>query len=142
MKDATSFHSTLQNNIDCYLETNPADVLKKWADDNWQADPNVETDESCLKYLALVLLDAIESRARKIVLEIGCPALVVSQDDEHILPPAPESILARSLEILRDICGMEGARAQGTLALGIRNDSLELKIEKSEALHQIFLPAL
>jgi hypothetical protein len=73
---------------------------------------------------------------------MGCPALLVSKDKEHMLPAAPESILARGLEILRDICGMEGSRAQGALVLGIRNDSLELKIEKSEAIHIIHLPNL
>jgi hypothetical protein len=37
---------------------------------------------------------------------------------------------------------MEGARSKGTLSLGIRNDSIELEFEKSEALHIIYLPRL
>jgi hypothetical protein len=141
MKSSSNHHSALQALIDCYLETNPSKTLNNWADSNWKLDPNVDTDESCLKYLALVLLDAIESRANKIVLEANCPVLVVSEDKEHMLPAAAESILARGLEILRDICGMEGPVSKGTLSLGIRNSSLELKIEKSEAVHIIHLPA-
>ena len=58
-----------------------------------------------------------------------------------MLPAAPESMLARGLEILRELSGMEGATAKGVLSLGIRNDSIELTIEKSEALHIIRLPA-
>jgi hypothetical protein len=50
-------------------------------------------------------------------------------------------MLARGLEILRELSGMEGATAKGILSLGIRNDSIELTIEKSEALHIIRLPA-
>lgn len=142
MKDTSSAHLSLQNLVDCYLETNPEDALKRWADNDWKVEKHEDTDEFCLKYLALVLLDAIESRAHKIVLERGCPVLIAGQGSEHMLPAAPESLAARGLEILRDICGMEGTRAQGTLCLGIRNNSLELRIEKSEALHIIYLPAL
>lgn len=142
MKDASSAHLALQNLISCYIETNPAEALQNWADKNWKVESYEDMDEACLKYLALVLLDAIDSRAEKIILEKGCPALVVKKGAEHMLPAAPESILARGLEILRELCGMEGATAQGTLSIGIRNDSIDLAIEKSEALHIIKLPAL
>ena len=141
MKDATSAHQSLQNLISCYIETNPAEALKSWADKNWKVESFEDADEVCLKYVALLILDAIDSRAEKIVLEKGCPALVVKKGSEHMLPAAPESMLARGLEILRELSGMEGATAKGVLSLGIRNDSIELTIEKSEALHIIRLPA-
>ena len=141
MKDATSAHQSLQNLISCYIETNPAEALKNWADKNWKVESFEDADEACLKYVALLILDAIDSRAEKIVLEKGCPALVVKKGSEHMLPAAPESMLARGLEILRELSGMEGATAKGVLSLGIRNDSIELTIEKSEALHIIRLPA-
>ena len=142
MKDASSAHLSLQNLISCYLETNPAEALKSWADRNWKVESHEDVDEASMKYIALLILDAIESRASKIVLEKGCPALVAANDSEHMLPAAPESILARGLEILREITGMEGATARGNLSLGIRNDSIELTVEKSEALHIIRLPSL
>jgi hypothetical protein len=141
MKDATSAHQSLQNLISCYIETNPAEALKSWADKNWKVESFEDADEACLKYVALLILDAIDSRAEKIVLEKGCPALVAKKGSEHMLPAAPESMLARGLEILRELSGMEGATAKGVLSLGIRNDSIELTIEKSEALHIIRLPA-
>ena len=141
MKDATSAHLSLQNLISCYIETNPAESLKSWADRNWKVESFEDADEACLKYIALLVLDGIDSRAEKIVLEKGCPALIVKKGSEHMLPAAPESMLARGLEILREISGMEGATAKGILSLGIRNDSIELTIEKSEALHIIRLPA-
>jgi hypothetical protein len=142
MKDVTSAHLALQNLISCYLETNPSDALKSWADSNWKIEKHEDADEASLKYLALVVLDAIESRAQKIILEKGCPVLIAGPGAEHMLPAAPESMLARGLEILREMCGMEGARSKGTLSLGIRNDSIELEFEKSEALHIIYLPRL
>ncbi len=142
MKDTGSDHAKLQGLIDCHLEINPKDALTQWADNDWKLDENVDSDEACLKYIALVLIEALENRAQKIVMEMGAPVLVVAAEGEHMLPAAPESILARGLEIMRDICGMAGARATGKLALGIRNDSLELDIEKSEALHIITFPPL
>lgn len=142
MRDVTSAHLALQNLISCYLETNPADALTSWADAGWKSSSNEDTDEAGLKYLALVVLDAIESRAKKIILEKGCPVLIAAPGSEHMLPAAPESMMARGLEMLREMCGMEGARSKGELSLGIRNDSITLEIEKSEALHIIYLPSL
>jgi hypothetical protein len=69
MKDTTSAHLSLQNLISCYIETNPAEALKNWADKNWKVESYEDIDEACLKYIALVVLDAIESRAEKIVRE-------------------------------------------------------------------------
>jgi hypothetical protein len=37
---------------------------------------------------------------------------------------------------------MEGGRTEGILCLGIRSDSVELKIEKSKGIHIIVLPDL
>ena len=142
MQDTQSSHQQLQQYIDCYLETNPTTVLKQWDDDGWQGDSQVDTDETCLKYIALVLLDAMEHKAKKIVLETGCPVLVACCEEDYMLPAAPESMLSRGLEIVRDICGMEGGRTEGILCLGIRSDSVELKIEKSKGIHIIVLPDL
>jgi hypothetical protein len=140
MKDMESPQKTLQDLLDCYLETKPDEVLRKWADGGWAGEANVSVDETSLKYIALVLLDSIESRAEKTVLEMGCPALVDAGDEQHMLPPAPESMLARGLELLRDMCGLEEATGEGVLCLGLRNDSIELKLHKSEALHIIYFP--
>jgi hypothetical protein len=142
MKDITSAHLALQNLISCYLETRPAEALQSWADNNWKVEKHEDADEASLKYLALIVLDAIENRAQKIVLEKGCPVLIAAPGGEHMLPAAPESMLARGLEMLREMCGMEGARSKGELSLGIRNDSISLEIVKSEALHIIYLPRL
>ena len=142
MQDTQSSHQQLQQYIDCYLETNPSTALKQQDDDGWQGDSQVDTDETCLKYIALVLLDALEHKAKKIVLEMGCPVLVACNEEDYMLPAAPESMLARGLEIVRDICGMEGGRTGNILCLGIRNDSIELRIEKSKGFHIIELPDL
>lgn len=139
IKVAASYHAVLQGYIDCFLQVNQREVLKQWADTGWQLDKDMEYDEACLKYIALVILDAIANRAHKILLEMGCPVLVAASGDSYMLPAANESMLARGLEIIREICGISGGRASGTLVLGIGNDSMELGIEKNAGLHVIIL---
>ncbi|MCX8044235.1 MAG: hypothetical protein N3B18_08930 [Desulfobacterota bacterium] len=134
-KHRAGYHAILQGLIDSYLDTDPASKLRNWADRAWAIDQDTEYDESCLTYIALVVLDAYKSRAHKVLLEMGCPALVAALNETHMLPAAPDSLLARGLEIVRDICGMSGARAQGTLVLGIGNDIIEIVIEKNKGLH-------
>jgi hypothetical protein len=140
MRESENSQKTLQGLLDCYLETRPDEVLRSWADNGWAPDPLATIDETCLKYITLVLLDSIESRAEKTILEMGCPALVDSGSEQHMLPPAPESMLARGLELLREMCGLEAAQGDGLLYLGIRNDSIELRLHKSEAPHIIYFP--
>jgi hypothetical protein len=135
VKETANPQLKLQQLLDCYLESGPQEVLRQWADAGWKADTSIDTDETCLKYLALVLLDSIESRASRTVLEMGCPALVDCGRERHMLPAAPESLLARGLELLRGMCGLDGGTGSAVLFLGIRDSSLEIHIHKSEALH-------
>jgi hypothetical protein len=136
---AASYHAILQGYIDCLLETNPRDTLQQWAQKGWAPDQDIDYDEGCLKLIALVILDGIANRAHKILLEMGFPMLIATIGQSYMLPPAPESMLARGLEIIREICGMSGGRASGTLVLGIGNASMELGIEKNRGLHVIVL---
>lgn len=59
-----------------------------------------------------------------------------------MLPAAPESMLASGLGIVREICEMAGDQTKSIRCLGIRRDSIELKIEKSKGIHIIELPDL
>jgi hypothetical protein len=142
MQDTQSSHHQLQQYLDCYLETNPATVLKQWDDDGWQGDSHVDTDETCLKYIALVLLDALKHNAKKIGLEVGCPVLIICNDEDYLLPAVPESMLSRGLDIVRDICGLERDRTGGILCLGIRSNNIELRIEMRKGLHIFEFPDL
>jgi hypothetical protein len=142
MQETQSSHQQLQQYLDCYLETNPSTVLKQWDYDGWQGDSLVDTDKKGLKYIALVLLDALKHKAKKIGLEVGCPVLIICNDEDYLLPAAPESMLSRGLEIVHDICGLERDRTGGILCLGIRSNSIELRIEMKKGLHIIEFPDL
>ncbi len=141
MADIESPHLRLQQQIDCQLETNARQALSAWEKNGWQDEPGTDVDEAPLKYMALVMLDAIEERATRLTMDKE-QGVTVHADSTYTLPKAPPHLIARGLEILREITGMEGGQAQGKLSLGIRNDSLELVIQKDRGLHVINIPGI
>jgi hypothetical protein len=134
-----SAHLRLQQQIDCQLEVTPSTTLQAWEKKGWKNEPGTDVDEAPLKYMALVLLDAIEDRASRVTVDKDGGVTVFS-DTTHDLPKPPPHIIARGLEILREISGLEGPKGEASLSLGIRNDSLELIIQKDAGKHIINIP--
>jgi hypothetical protein len=141
MVDTENPHLRLQQQIDCQLETNAREALKSWERAGWNEEPGTDVDEAPLKYMALVLLDAIEERAARFAVDKD-NGVTVYADSTYTLPQAPPHLIARGLELVREMIGLEGPAGQGTLALGIRNDSLELVIQKQAGLHMINIPGM
>ncbi|MFH0826008.1 MAG: hypothetical protein V2B18_24905 [Pseudomonadota bacterium] len=141
MPDMDSPHLRLQQQIDCNLEVHAGSALETWQQDHWKEEPFTDADEAPLKYIALVLLDAIEHKAVRLSVEKD-EGVTVFADEPYPLPKAPPEYIARCLEIIREIAGMERGVAEGTLSLGIRNDSLELIIQKEGGTHMINIPGV
>jgi hypothetical protein len=134
-------HLRLQQQIDCQLEVNPKDALAAWERGGWGDEPGTDWDEAPLKYLALVLLDAIEERAVRLSVDKD-KGVTVYADNTYTLPKAPSHIIARGLEILREITGLEGPTGKGVLSLGIRDDSLEVIVQKQAGMHILNIPGV
>jgi hypothetical protein len=141
MVGTESPHLRLQQQVDCQLETTPRTALEAWAKNGWNDEPGTDADESPLKYVALVLLDAIEERAVRLTVDKD-QGVTVYGDATYTLPKAPAHTIARGLEIVREITGMEGGTAKGTLSLGIRGDGLEVIIQKDAGLHTFNIPGV
>lgn len=142
MAGVESPHLRLQQQIDCQLEVEPRRTLSAWERAGWNEEPGTDADEAPLKYLALVLLDAIEERAVRLSMDRDT-GVTVFADATYTLPKAPPHYIARSLEILREIIGLEGcSKGEGTLSLGIRGDSLDIIVQKDAGLHIISIPGL
>ncbi len=141
MAETESPHLRLQQQIDCQLETKARSALDAWEQNGWNEEPGTDGDEAPLKYLALVMLDAIEERATRVAIDKDGGAIVYA-DTTYNLPKAPDHVIARGLELLREISGMAGPGDQGKLALGIRNDSLELILQKERGLHIVNFPGI
>jgi len=142
MAGIESCHLRLQQQIDCQLEVEPRSALLEWENAGWNEEAGTDGDEAPLKYLALVLLVAIEGGAGRFTLDRDRGATVFA-DSTYTVPKAPPQYIARSLEILREITGLEGCpKGQGVLSLGIRGDSLDLIVQKEAGLHIITMPEL
>lgn len=141
MAQTESPHLRLQQQIDCQLEVKPRPALEAWERNGWQEEPGTDVDEAPLKYLALVLLEAIEERAVRLTLDKD-KGVTIYGDQTYSVPKAPAHYIARALEILREITAIEGPQGKGSLALGIRNDSLELIVQKNAGLHTITIPGI
>ena len=141
MADTESPHLRLQQQIDCQLELKPGAALEEWEKAGWEETPGTDVDEAPLRYLALVILAALEENATRIALEKD-QGVTVYGDTTFALPKAPALYIARGLEILREITGLHVPGSKGTLALGIRNDSLELILQKEGGLHIINIPGI
>jgi hypothetical protein len=141
MANIESAHLRLQQQIDCQLEVTPSAALQAWEKNGWKGESGTDLDEAPLKYIALVLLDAIEDRASRVALDKD-EGVTVYSDTTHNLPKPPTQIIARSLELLREISGLEGAQGEASLALGVRNDSLDLIIHKEAGKHVINIPGI
>lgn len=141
MADSDSPHLRLQQQIDCQLEVNPRTALAAWERAGWSEEVGTDGDEAPLKYMALVLLDAIEEKAVRLAVDKDT-GVTVYADETYTLPQAPSHFIARGLEILREITGLDGPKGAGTLSLGLRNDSLELIVQKDRGLHMINIPGV
>jgi hypothetical protein len=139
MIDMHGSHLDLQRQVDCHLETNARSALEAWREAGWVEAPGTDSDEAPLKLIALCILCAIQEKAVRLTLDKD-QGLTVYGETTFELPKAPSFLIARGLEILRDIIGLEGPRGQGVLCLGIRNDSLELIIQKEAGKHIVNIP--
>ncbi|MBI5442261.1 MAG: hypothetical protein HY900_13750 [Deltaproteobacteria bacterium] len=123
MLDKRSLHLKVQELCDCYAGT---DYLKEMCLVPKEPDPT----EAALKWIALAVLHGINSNADKIKIsrsEAG--AVTVTAEYRKATLPTPGDEIGRAvLEAVRQIVHFEKDKEKGPLALGVRNDSLELEV--------------
>jgi hypothetical protein len=142
MADLSGPHLRLQQQIDCWLETNPVTALETWDKAGWgDDDPGWDVDEAPLKYMALVFLYAVENRIVRFTVDREKGATFYGETTTT-LPNPPSQIIARALEIVREITDLEKPSGQSTLSLGVRNDGVEVIIQKERGLHTFNIPGI
>ncbi len=94
-----------------------------------------DKDEAALKWLALTALHGVNGNAKNITItrskdgEIS----VTAKYRESELPSPGSEVGAKIIEAVREITHIEGDKGKTPLALGIRNDSIEIQVKmKSE----------
>jgi hypothetical protein len=124
MKDERNLHQRVQEMIDCYATNDP---LKEMSGIGQETD----LEEAAVKWLALAALHGVNAGAKKIELEVmsdGSVEVEAKYRESHLPAPSPE-LAQKVLEVMRGITHLEGDKGKEPLALGVRNDSLNLFVK-------------
>ncbi len=124
MKDAGSLHQKVQGLCDCFATNDPLQEMSKIQSES-------DTDEAALKWIALAILHGINSNAKEITIANTKKegVKVTAEYRKADLPSPGGPIGEKIINAVREISHLEGGKAETTLAFGIRNNSMDLKIK-------------
>ncbi len=124
MKEKRSLHLKVQELCDCYATNDPLKEMSKIKTDS-------DKEEAALKWLALVALHGVGDNAKEVSItrSPNGEIRVTAKYREAELPsPGPE-IGKKIMGAVGEITHIEGGKGKIPLALGIREDSIELEIK-------------
>ena len=127
MKEKRNVHLKVQELCDCYATNDPLKEMSVVKNDG-------DKDEAALKWLALAALHGVNNNAKEVILTRSSDGeiRVTAKYRESELPsPGPE-IGTKIMEAVGDITHIEGRKGKSSLALGIRNDSIELQVKMKQ----------
>ena len=127
MKDTQNLHLKVQEFCDCNATTDPLKEMSTIKDDQDQ-------DESALKWLALAALHGVNQNAKEITISRDKDGQinVTAKYRETQLPSPGEAVGEKIIEAVSGITHLEGGKGKTPLALGIRNDSIELRVKMKQ----------
>jgi hypothetical protein len=127
MKEKRNVHLKVQELCDCYATNDP---LKEMSEIKGDGDK----EEAALKWLALTALHGVNNNAKEVTITRTADGAVEvrAKYRESELPSPGSDVGARIMEAVREITHIEGRKGKSPLALGIRNDSIELKVKMKE----------
>jgi hypothetical protein len=124
MKEKRNLHLKVQELCDCYATTDPLKEMSTLGQDK-------DKEEAALKWLALAALHGVNHNAEEITISRDAKGQVrvVAKYRETELPSPGAEVGQKIMAAVREITHIEGEKGKTVLALGMRNDSLELKVE-------------
>ena len=124
MKEKRNLHLKVQELCDCYATTDPLKEMSTLGHDKDQ-------EEAALKWLALAALHGVNHNAEEITISRNKKGdvKVVAKYRATELPSPGSAVGQKIMSAVREITHIEGERGKTILALGMRNDSLELKVK-------------
>ena len=124
MKEKRNLHLKVQELCDCYATNDPLKEMSEIKSDN-------DKDEAALKWLALAALHGVNDNAKEVRITRSPEGeiRVTAKYREAELPSPGSEIGEKIVGAVREITHIEGGKGKIPLALGIRNDSIELEIE-------------
>jgi hypothetical protein len=124
MKEKRNLHLKVQELCDCYATTDPLKEMSTLGQDK-------DKEEAALKWLALAALHGVNHNAEEITIRRDSKGQVkvVAKYRETELPSPGADVGQKIMSAVREITHIEGEKGKTVLALGMRNDSLELMVK-------------
>jgi hypothetical protein len=124
MKEKRNIHLKVQELCDCYATNDP---LKEMSEIKGDSDQ----DEAAAKWLALAALHGVNDNAKEVSITRSADGniKVTAKYRESELPSPGAEIGEKIMSAVREITHIEGGKGKSPLALGIREDSIELKVK-------------
>ena len=127
MKEKRNVHLKVQELCDCYAANDPLKEMSIVKND-------ADKEEAAFKWLALAALHGVNDNAKEITVSRSADGnvKVLAKYRESELPSPGSDVGAKIMESIREITHIEGKKGKMPLALGIRNDSIELQVKMKE----------
>jgi hypothetical protein len=127
MKEKRNLHLKVQELCDCYATNDPLKEMSVVKNDG-------DKDEAAVKWLALAALHGVNNNAKEVSITrfTDGEVRVTAKYRESELPSPGSEVGSKILQTVREITHIEGHKGKTPLALGIRNDSIELRVELKE----------
>jgi len=127
MKEKRNVHLKVQELCDCYATNDPLKEMSVVKND-------ADKDEAAVKWLALAALHGVNNNAKEVTITRSADGevRVTARYRETELPTPGSEVGAKIMETVREITHIEGQKGKTPLALGIRNDSIELEVKLKE----------
>jgi hypothetical protein len=124
MKDKRNVHLKVQELCDCYATTDPLKGMS-------QLKSDLDKEEAALKWISFALLHGVNANAEKISLRVSDSGgvEVTAKYRKTELPSPGSDIGSRILASVRDITHIDAEKGKTSLALGIRDSSLDIKVK-------------
>ena len=124
MKDKSSLHLKVQELCDCYATNDPLKEMSEVKDET-------DREEAALKWLALASLHGVNNNAKEVTItrSKNGDVRVTAKYREADLPSPGSDVGAKIMDAVREVTHIEGGKGKSPLALGIRNDSIELQVK-------------
>ncbi len=127
MKEKRNVHLKVQEFCDCYATNDPLKEMSIVKNDG-------DKEEAAVKWLALAALHGVNNNAQEVTITRSSDGevRVTAKYRESELPAPGSDVGSKIMEAVREITHIEGQSGQTPLALGIRNDSIELQVKIKE----------
>ena len=127
MKEKRNLHLKVQELCDCYATNDPLKEMSAVKND-------ADKEEAAVKWLALAALHGVNNNAKEVTISRSSDGgvQVTAKYRESELPSPGSDVGAKIMEAVREITHIEDKKGKTQLALGIRNDSIELQVKIKE----------